>query len=472
MSKFSEAIIAGVMLAGLFSISAPEVGAQSSNSVSIAQQLEQEFKGAYRESIAPADEVRNFELTAAPAEWGVVPPYRTDVWAYNGTVPGPVLRIKLGETLKVKLTNKLTQATTMHWHGIRVPNAMDGVPGVTQPPIEPGSSFTYQFTPKDAGTFWFHPHLNSPEQVERGLQGALIVDDPKEPRYSQDLVWVLDDWLFDKGASIYDQFVTGHDLAHDGRWGNVATVNGRYLPSIPVKAGERLRIRLINAANGRVFSPAFDGLSPTVIAVDGMLTGSPFPLPQFHLAPGNRLDLDVVIPKEAAGKLLAVSNYFGRTSQTLAFLEVAAKTAVTTPTFESPKAAHFPAWKQALTAPVAHEFILNVERGGSYGISWTIDGKTGHKNVAATLPYGKFSRLRFTNKSGRLHPMHLHSQFFKLLAVDGEAAQENFWRDTLLIGPKQSVDVGLVPLDKGLWANHCHILEHAEAGMMSMIKVE
>ncbi|MEC4748492.1 multicopper oxidase family protein [Methylomicrobium sp. Wu6] len=472
MIKFPGPITVSVLLTGLLTFSEFAAATPSADTGVLAQQLEQEFKGAYSERLDPVGKVRSFELTAAPAEWGVVPPYRTAVWAYNGTVPGPVLRIKLGETLKVKLTNNLAQSTTMHWHGIRVPNAMDGVPGVTQPPIKPGGSFTYQFTPKDAGTFWFHPHLNSPEQIERGLHGALIVEDSKEPRYSQDLVWVMDDWLFENGASIYGQFVTGHDLAHDGRWGNVVTVNGKYLPSIPVKAGERLRIRLINAANGRVFSPAFDGLSPKVIAVDGMPAGAPFPLSQFNLAPGNRLDLDLVIPKEAAGKLLVVSNRFGRSQQTLAFLDVATKTVVKTPTFEPPKAAHFPAWTEALAAPVAHEFILNAERGGPYGISWTIDGKIGHENVAATLPYGKFSRLRYTNKSGRLHPMHLHGQFFKLLAVDGEPAQENFWRDTLLVGPKQSVDVGLVPLDKGLWANHCHILEHAEAGMMSTFKVE
>jgi len=471
MSTFSGAI-RGCVLTGLLSLPVFAVGAQAPDAGLLAQQLEREFKGAYRENPEPVGQVRRFELTAAPAEWGVVPPYRTAVWAYNGTVPGPVLRVKLGETVKVKLTNKLTQATTMHWHGIRVPNAMDGVPGVTQAPIEPGASFTYQFTTKDPGTFWFHPHLNAPEQIERGLYGALIVADPKEPRYSQDLVWVLDDWLFENGASIHDQFVTGHDLAHDGRWGNVASVNGRYLPSIPVKAGERLRVRLINAANGRVFSPAFEGVTPKVIAVDGMLAGAPFPLTEFNLAPGNRLDLDLVIPKDAAGKQLVVSNRFGRAPQTLAFLDVAAHTVVKTPTFEPPKAAHFPAWTGALAAPVAHEFILDAERGGPYGIRWTIDGKTGHENIAAILPYGKFSRLRFTNQSGRLHPMHLHGQFFKLLATDDEPAQENFWRDTLLIGPQQSVDVGLVPLDKGLWANHCHILEHAEAGMMSTLKVE
>ncbi|MGZ8215580.1 MAG: multicopper oxidase family protein [Methylosarcina sp.] len=460
----------GLLLAGLFF--QPAVAQPAPNSTSLVQQLEEEFKGVYRENLKPTSKTQNVDLVAAKTQWGIVPPYQTAVWAYNGTVPGPVIRIKLGDTLKVKLTNQLTQPTTVHWHGVRIPNAMDGVPGVTQPPIGAGESFTYEFTPKDAGTFWFHPHQNSPEQIERGLHGVLVVEDPEEPKYSQDLVWVLDDWLLEKGAEIYSEFVTGHDLAHDGRWGNLMTVNGRFQPSIPVKAGERIRIRLVNAANGRVFLPLFDKVSPKVIAVDGMLTEAPFPLQSFYLAPGNRLDLDVVIPKDKQGQTLALADGFGRSPNLLAFLEVEPKTVDKTPVFDPPKAVHFPAWANALEAPLAHEFLLNAERGGPYGITWTIDGKAGHENLAAELPFGQFSRLRFTNRSGRLHPMHLHGQFFKLLAVDGQPAQENFWRDTILIGPKQSVDIGLVPMDKGLWANHCHILEHAESGMMSTIKVE
>ncbi|MGR9087698.1 MAG: multicopper oxidase family protein [Gammaproteobacteria bacterium] len=471
MSEFLKTLAAGLMLTGLFSaLSFAVQPAQDPDAFN--RQLTQEFKGAYRDNSKAAGKVRGFELTASETQWGLVPPYQTAVWSYNGTVPGPVIRIKLGETLKVKLTNKLTEPTTVHWHGVRVPNAMDGVPGVTQPPIEAGGSFTYEFTPKDPGTFWFHPHQNAPEQIERGLHGVLVVEDPGEPDYSQDLVWVLDDWLLEKGARIHSEFVTGHDLAHDGRWGNVLTVNGRYQPSIPVKAGERLRIRLVNAANGRVFVPSFGHLPAQGIAVDGLLAESPFPLQSFYLAPGNRLDLDIVIPKDAQGKSLAVTDRFNGSSNTFAFLEVEAKSVAKTPRFEAPRAAHFPAWSGALKAPLTHEFILNAERGGPYGITWTIDGKTGHDNLAAKLPYGMFSRLRFTNKSGRLHPMHLHGQFFRLLSVDGQPVRENFWRDTLLIGPRQTVDVGLVAMDKGMWANHCHILEHAEAGMMSTIKVE
>ncbi|TXL07756.1 copper oxidase [Methylococcaceae bacterium CS1] len=402
---------------------------------------------------------------------GIIPPYQTSVWAYNGMVPGPVIRIKLGETLQLKLTNNLPQATTIHWHGVRVPNAMDGVPGVTQPPVQPGESFTYQFTPKDAGTFWFHPHVKAAEQIERGLHGVLIVEDAEEPEYSQEFVWVLDDWLLTKDRQVATNFVSRHDLAHDGRWGNVLTINGRYQPAFQVKAGERIRIRMVNVANGRVFSPSFAKLVPYVIAVDGMLAEASFPLREFYLAPGNRIDLDIIIPKAFAGKSLSVQNLYGRKKSALAFLQVAAEEAVETPGFDSPRARQFPRWADAIKLPIEHEYILNAKRGGVYGISWTIDNKTWPDNATHELTSGQFYRLRFTNKSSRLHPMHLHGQFFKVIAKNGRAVQENFWRDTVLIGPKQSIDIGLIPLDKGLWLNHCHILEHAEAGMMTVINV-
>ena len=434
--------------------------------------LENEFTDAYPEQQPPTTDIKYIELVATESSVGIIPPYQTSVWSYNGTVPGPVIRIKLGDTLQLKLINHLPQATTIHWHGVRVPNAMDGVPGVTQAPIAPGESFIYQFTPKDTGTFWFHPHVNAAEQVERGLHGVLIVEDPDEPEYSQEFVWVLDDWLLTADRQVYANFVTRHDLAHDGRWGNYLTVSGKYQPTFKVKAGERIRIRMVNVANGRVFSPAFAQLLPYVIAVDGMLTEAPFPLKNFYIAPGNRIDLDIFIPTSAAGKTLTVQDKYSRKNSTLAFLQVAPEEIVATPTFKSPHASHFPHWANALKHPIEHEFILNAKRGGVYGISWTIDNQAWPDTTAYKLAAGKFARLRFTNKSSRLHPMHLHGQFFKVIAKNGIAVQENFWRDTILIGPKESIDIGLIPLDKGLWANHCHILEHAEAGMMTTIDVK
>ena len=263
--KYSNAL--KVFLFYLIFIPIPVVATSTQGLLTTAEitlNLEHEFQSAYPKNIAATGNVINFELVARESEWGLIPPYQTKVWSYNGKIPGPIIRMRLGDTLQLKLTNQLPQATTIHWHGVRVPNAMDGVPGVTQPAIQPGESFTYQFTPKDAGTFWFHPHVNAAEQVERGLHGVLIVEDKNEPVYSQDIVFVIDDWLLGKDAEIHSEFVTRHDLAHDGRWGNVLTVNGQIKPSFNVKAGERIRIRMINVANGRIFSPMIQGLTPKI----------------------------------------------------------------------------------------------------------------------------------------------------------------------------------------------------------------
>ena len=439
----------------------------------IEERLVIEFNRAYPLHATPTGRIEAVRLVAAPGQWGLMSPYQTSVWSYNGQAPGPVIRIKLGDTLRVELVNKLPEPTTIHWHGVRVPNAMDGVPGVNQEPVAPGDHFTYEFTPKDPGIFWFHPHMNSAEQIERGLHGVLVIEDPNDPQYSQDLVWVLDDWRLNQDASIHARFVTRHDLAHDGRWGNYLTVNGSYRPVVKVKPGERIRLRLVNVANGRVFVPVFEHLTPQVIAIDGMRVGEVLPLRHVHLAPGNRLELDIVIPKSFAGKKLALQDIFSRRrTHVLAYIQVTEQEPVATPDFEAPFARQFPQWKEAVKAPIAHEYRLNARRGGPYGITWMIDGKAWPEADRHQFKAGQFVRLRFNNNSSRLHPMHIHGQFFKVIARNGKAVQENFWRDTVLVEPRQSIDIGMIPLDHGVWVNHCHILEHAEAGMMSAIEVQ
>ncbi len=434
-----------------------------------------EFQGAYPANAHRTGVVREFAIRAAPTKIALLDGRPLEVWAYNGQVPGPTLRVRLGDTVRVTFTNDLPQPTTIHWHGVRVPNAMDGVPGVTQPPIQPGETFVYEFTPKDAGTFWFHPHLRSSEQIERGLFATLIVDD-REPRpYTRDVLWVLDDWLLSDRGEIFPQFNTRHDLAHDGRWGNVVTVNGRTTEALDVAAGERIRLRLLNVANGRVFAPDLSQLDAKVIAVDGMYTSRPLDPAGFELAPGNRLDLDVTIPPSHRGERLVVSDVFTGGRIRLAEIQVG-NDVVDTPRFPSPAAAHVPAWRDGLAAPVRAEFKLNARTGGPFGIEWTINDEAFNHDHAMVhepreLPYGEWSKVRFTNESFRLHPMHIHGLFFKVLARNGVAVDEPYWRDTVLLKRKDTVDVGLVPLDRGDWMVHCHILEHAESGMMTLIRV-
>ncbi len=440
-----------------------------------ADPLLTELEGAYPREAPATVRVRQFDLVAAPAEVPLVDGRTLRVWAYDGQVPGPILRVRLGDTLRVRFTNHLPQETTIHWHGVRVPNAMDGVPHLTQPPVAPGESFVYEFTPKDAGTFWFHPHVRSSEQVERGLYGVLVVEDRDPLPYSREVVWVIDDWLLDRTGQIFPEFNTPHDLAHDGRWGNVVTVNGRTDEVLRVRPGERIRLRILNSSNGRVVAPRFDGLAARLIAVDGTYLRAPADPNGMELAPGNRIDVDVTFAQSLGAPVEIIDRFSPRRPNRLARILVEGEP-VETPSFASPANARVPRWREALARREEHAFRLNARRGGRFGIEWTIDDQafeghaSGHPS-ALTLDEGRFYRLRFVNESARLHPIHIHGMFFRLLARDGAAVDEPFFRDTVLVHGRETIDIGLVPADAGRWMMHCHILEHAEAGMMTTIDV-
>lgn len=432
--------------------------------------FEQELRSAYSANAPQVTGRRSFNLRAAPATVRMIDGRELDVWAYNGRVPGPVLRVKLGEEVEVRLENQLLQPTTIHWHGVRVPNAMDGVPGVTQEPILPGDSYTYRFVPKDAGTFWFHPHVRGAEQVERGLYGVLIVDDPEPLPYSRDEVWVLDDWRLGSNGQIDPRFVTRHDLAHDGRWGQAVTVNGDANSRMIVRPGERIRLRLVNPSNGRVYRPDFSGLDARVVAVDGMYTARPLPVEGFTLAPGNRLDLDIQIPTDAEARIVPIVDRFTRRPFRLASIRIAGIPA-TPPAFDYPSNPRVPAWSNATGRPVDLTYVLDARRGGDHGIQWTINGQVWGEHDVTGLAAGRWVRVRFRNDSGRLHPMHIHGQFFKVIARNRQPVDEPYLRDTVLLGARETVDVGMVPVDWGSWMMHCHILEHAESGMMTLVEV-
>nr|XP_061799102.1 copper resistance protein A homolog [Nerophis lumbriciformis] len=430
-----------------------------------------EFVGSYPKQAPPSKGVKSFTITAAPTEVKVFNGHTLAVWAYNAQVPGPTLRVRLGETVRVEFINRLPQPSTIHWHGVRVPNAMDGVPEVTQAPVPPGGKFVYEFTPKDAGTFWFHPHVRSSEQVERGLYGVLIVEDPEPPAYSQEVLWVLDDWLITREGQIDPNFITRRDLAHDGRWGNVVTVNARTDQVLQVKAGERIRLRLLNAANGRVFEPDFSNFEVEAIAVDGMYAARAFDPAGFEIAPGNRLDLDLRIPTGLAGETLPIIDRFTRSAFQVAQIEVLDEV-VKTPDFPSQATASVPVWSGAEQTTPQLSYLLNAESGGEYGLQWTMNGEAYPEVSPGRLATDQWAKIQFENVSARLHPMHIHGLFFKLLSRNGKPVDEPFWRDTVLVHSRETVEIGTVPLDEGRWLMHCHILEHAAAGMKTILEVE
>ncbi len=440
---------------------------------------------------ACAARLREMRLRAAPGSVRLVPePYgETAAWCYNGRVPGPKLRVRRGERLRVAVENGLLEDTGLHWHGVRLPNAMDGVPGVTQAPIRPGESFTYEFDAIDAGTFWYHAHRNSLEQVGRGLYGPLIVEEEEPVRVDRELVWMLDDWRFTKTAGIAEGFDSLHDMSHAGRLGNAVTVNGAMPETVAVRQGERIRLRLVNAANARVFALHFRQLRPLVIALDGQPVAPHEPEGgAVTLGPGMRADL-ILDMTGAPGDRAAVLDIFYRNRE-YRLLDLAY---VAEPLRMAP-----PDWPVALPPnplpepdiadAIRHEAIFNggamggpamAEMGGRMGpmapgAFWFVNGKAAAGDAVEpmlTLDRGRTCIVAMTNATAWDHPIHLHGHAFRVLSRNGAPTAHREWRDTVLMAPRERVEIAFVADNPGDWLFHCHVLGHQASGMKSMIRV-
>lgn len=399
----------------------------------------------------------------------------TDVWAYNGTVPGPELRFKQGERLRIEVENALGVGTTVHWHGIRLPNAMDGVPGVTQPPIAGnGGRFAYEFELPDAGTYWYHPHLGNPEQVSRGLYGALIVEEREPLEADRDIVWLLSDWELDREARLDEEFINPMAASHDGRIGNTVTLNGRVPDSFAVRSGERIRLRLINASSARIYGLGFEGHAPSLIAFDGQPV-SPHAAERVVLGPGMRADLVLDCVAKPGSRHRVIDSFYRRNAYEL--IKLAYRD-------ESPLRQSFPPLRTLRPNPVALPDLAKAERhrivfgGGAMGavpnqkehkgLFWTVNGKAAaehaHHAPLMTLKRGQSCVLELVNETAWHHPIHLHGHVFRILPG-------NRLGDTVLLEPKGRAEIAFVADNPGDWMFHCHVLEHQATGMMALVRV-
>ncbi len=411
---------------------------------------------------------------------------KTDVLAYNNTVSGPVVTMDQAVPFRSTVTNGLDQNTTVHWHGIRLPNAMDGVPYLTQPPIKPNADFHYAFTPPDAGTFWYHPHDHTAHQMGRGMAGALIVREPKAPPFDQDLLWVLQDWAFEPN----DQFVPGFDTpmeaAMSGRIGNVVTINGVVPAPIIVRAGERIRLRLVNACLARFMALRFAGHRVTIIALDGQPC-HPFAPPGGHviIAPAQRVDLQLDTTGEPGQDYPVIDDFYGRRS-TYRLVNISySKQAPRRPSL----AAHpitlppNPVPKPDLSNPIRHHLtIVGGMMGTGMGMMsdgkpapiWGIDDGKRHSNGMTpifTIPLGRTALLTLENHTSFWHPMHLHGYSFTVLSRNGVKERYAPLRDTVIVRPKEHVQIAFAANNPGHWMFHCHVIEHQANGLMTVINV-
>jgi FtsP/CotA-like multicopper oxidase with cupredoxin domain len=447
---------------------------------------------------SPGQKVIEQTLTAKPVTLDLGG-RQVATWTYDNAVPGPLLRANAGDLLRVTLDNQLPADTTIHWHGIRLRNAADGVPGLTQNPVQPGSKFVYEFTAPDPGTYFFHPHVGV--QLDRGLYAPLIIEDPNEPgRYDAEWVVVLDDWIDGTGTTpddVLKKLIADGGPASSGGmggmggmdhgsmggmggmsmgaapWGDAGDViypmfliNGKP-PTDPdvltAKPGQKIRLRVINAASDTIFSVALGGHQLTITHTDGYAV-QPAQVEAFYIGMGERYDAIVTL---GDGAFPLVARPFGKTSggQALAIVRTGSGTAPDTGANPVELSGQVLIGSQLQPADAAKlpakdpDATVNLALQGSMKpYQWGMNGAPFGKNEPLKVTAGQRLRINATNMTMMSHPLHLHGHTFAL--------PSGLRKDTVLMAPMQSFAIDLDADNVGDWMIHCHNIYHAEAGMM------
>jgi len=419
-----------------------------------------------------------YTLTASEFEWALMDDVSVRVWGYNCQMPGPEIRAREGDTIRVTLENDLPIPTTIHWHGLRIPAAMDGAVGHSQSAIEPGASFDYDFILPDAGTFWYHPHFDSAAQVGNGLYGPIIVDDPAEPPgLGDEVVMVLSDAsVSDSGqlepADAGDEFGTLF-----GREGNLILVNGRVNPTIHARAGLRQRWRLINTAKTRYFQLGLAGHDFTRIGGDGGLLTAPVEVSRPVLTPGERADL-LIVPEGEEGAELVVrwipfdrgfGSTFNRPNEDMFIVRLEGARAET-PTLPEIRREIAP-----LATAGATPINLSLDQVSTAPFKLGVNGVAFEDSEPIMAHIGETQVWTVTNTIDFAHPFHLHGFFFQVLSPTAgplDPLDPLEWKDTVNVPVDGTVQLAVRYDDRpGMWMFHCHILDHAEAGMMGSLMV-
>ena len=402
-------------------------------------------------------------LRIAPA-----PTAETPVWAYAGSVPGPLLRVKHGEPVNVRLVNKLAQPTSLCWHGVRLVNAMDGVAGLTQPPVAPGASLDYRFTPPDAGLFWYHPHVfpYSAEQLGRGLYGALIVDEPQPPQVDQDMLLVLDDWSLDADGKISGDFVDPAQARASGRIGAFVTVNSKPAPvAADARPGARVRLRVLNACAARIALVGVEGAQTSVIAIDGQPSELFRPVRDtVPTGPGSRFEMMLNLPPNE-GQTSIVLRGLGEPDRPLMVIAVKGKIVDTHPPVA--KLPGNPALPTRIPLERALKRDLAIAPVATGKWLWSLGGTP--SDGFSGKPLFKVKRglavtLGFVNKSELVQQMHVHGHVFRVLH-DLDDGWDPYWRDSVLIGPGKTKHVAFVADNPGKWAVESLVLDRQVTGL-------
>ncbi|WP_368346447.1 multicopper oxidase family protein [Pelagovum sp. HNIBRBA483] len=382
---------------------------------------------------------------------------------FNGNTPGPLLKVRQGEELSVTFENRIGQESSIHWHGIRIANEMDGVPGLTQDAVPDGGEFAYRFVAPDAGTFWYHSHSRSWEQVARGLYGPLIVEEITPPDVDADIIIFVDDWRIDEDAKFIDDFDGMFHFAHGGRMGNYA----RVIPSqSSVRRGDRIRLRLINTANARVFPLDLSGIEGKLVALDGMPLEQVEDIGTVTLAPAQRADIIADVLDD-----IEFSFWTGQDNYALGTIAVEGANP------SARNATILPLPSNGIAKPTEEpdrREILRMQGGAMGGQHpgediWSFNGVSDLTDEPwLKLDRGTTVQISLVNDTSFPHGIHLHGQHFYEVANDGSLGP---LRDTSLVNARESRDIICVFDNPGRWFLHCHMLGHSATGMKTWVEV-
>ncbi len=413
----------------------------------------------------------NFE--ANEFNWEISPGKTIEAWGFNKQLPGPTLRANAGDTLVVRLTNNLKESTMIHWHGLRIPATMDGTDAV-QKPVDPGEVFEYRFVLPDAGTFWYHSHFNETEQMEKGLYGALIVEDQTDPVFDGEKVFMIDDMKLDSNNKFTKPGWAVPRIVerHDGREGNTLLINGKENPLIEIHAGQTERWRFINSSSARYFLLHLDGKEFKIIGTDGGLLERPRTVTSVLITPGERIDIAAGPFNEGESFALESLRYNRST-----FLKPKRQIFATVKVGEQkPSTAFIPETLRRIEplanqdAVITRKVKLSVGPSLKDGMNFLVNDDV-HINDKP-VKVGELQIWEVSNTSLMDHPFHLHGFFFQVIEENGKAPEYMAWKDTVNLTPRSKVKIAWMPDNRpGTWMYHCHIIEHHAAGMMANFEV-
>ena len=418
-----------------------------------------------------------------------------DRWTYDTGAAGSLIRGRVGEVLNPLLINTLEVPTTIHWHGLRVSKGMDGVTGkFASPLVQPGETFEYRVPLRDPGTHWFHSHHDSLNQVARGLYGPLVVENPEEPNLFEQ-VMVLDDWTVKgtgPGAFEIDwtKLQPGLAWGHAGVKGRVQTVNSSVQPRLELAFSGATRLRLLNAATGRVFRPSFENARAWVIALDGY-TCEPFELTSaLFFGPGQRLDLLVEPTPTGPPQMFLGENLFGK-GTAFSFnlgVENSVSMAEALPAFTPYAPLELlpdPQPSQRIELDMSEPHRDHPKGAGQVAGQWQ-DWNTLVDNHHYWLfndvadnslgplfkgRVGETVEVQMVNNSATHHVMHFHGQHVKILTSSSAPHESGTFRDSLSLEAWSGATIGMKLDRPGLWPLHCHILGHQVSGMFTYYEV-